>query len=343
MARAYAADLSGGGIADLEERVAELEAHTSRKGNRKQSLEISGHIASEVFFLDERDSTTSIEDDGASPTRFRLKGSAKIDQSWSAGFLLEIQPQFAEGDTFARLSYLWINDKTLGTVQLGLQSLPTDGAGQTDLGKTGVASRMLSTNFFSRALFKADDLFGFDGDRAPAVAWWSPEIYGLTVGVALVDDDEYEGAIRYAKARHGIQFAISAGYRRDRGAWNLSDTDTYVGSASLKHVETGLFISAGGGIRDADGFARQEIYEVRGGKVAKLLTMGTTTFFGRFERGEVEFSKRFGGDAEIYGAGIIQNVDPAAMELYFTWDHIDAPGLGLSEDDVFRIGSRVKF
>ena len=41
---AYAADLGGDCCADLEERVAELEATTARKGNRKVSLTISGQV-----------------------------------------------------------------------------------------------------------------------------------------------------------------------------------------------------------------------------------------------------------------------------------------------------------
>ena len=41
---AVAADLGGDCCADLEERVAELEATTARKGNRKVSLTISGWV-----------------------------------------------------------------------------------------------------------------------------------------------------------------------------------------------------------------------------------------------------------------------------------------------------------
>jgi hypothetical protein len=43
-APAKSADLGGSCCADLEERVAELEASVARKGNRKVSLTISGHV-----------------------------------------------------------------------------------------------------------------------------------------------------------------------------------------------------------------------------------------------------------------------------------------------------------
>jgi hypothetical protein len=42
---AKAADLGGNCCADLEERVAELEATTARKGNRKVSLTLSGYVS----------------------------------------------------------------------------------------------------------------------------------------------------------------------------------------------------------------------------------------------------------------------------------------------------------
>lgn len=44
VATADAASLGGDCCADLEERVAELEVTALRKGNRKISLKISGHV-----------------------------------------------------------------------------------------------------------------------------------------------------------------------------------------------------------------------------------------------------------------------------------------------------------
>ncbi len=50
---ASAADLGGNCCADLEERIAELEATTARKGNRKVSLTISGWVAEQVMWWDD--------------------------------------------------------------------------------------------------------------------------------------------------------------------------------------------------------------------------------------------------------------------------------------------------
>src|SRR5205823_8654587 len=50
---ARAADLGGNCCADLEERVAELEATTARKGNRKMSLTITGQINRLIMYWDD--------------------------------------------------------------------------------------------------------------------------------------------------------------------------------------------------------------------------------------------------------------------------------------------------
>ena len=49
---ASAADLGGNCCADLEERIAELEATTARKGNRKVTLTISGWVGEQVMYWD---------------------------------------------------------------------------------------------------------------------------------------------------------------------------------------------------------------------------------------------------------------------------------------------------
>ena len=51
-APAQAADLGGNCCADLEERVAELEATTARKGNRKVSLTVYGQVNKAIVWHD---------------------------------------------------------------------------------------------------------------------------------------------------------------------------------------------------------------------------------------------------------------------------------------------------
>ena len=95
---AQAADLGGNCCADLEERVAELEATVARKGNRKVTLEVSGHVNAAVITTDldlvgpngDNMNDPRIIDNDNSESRFRFKGAAKLSADWEAGFLMEI-------------------------------------------------------------------------------------------------------------------------------------------------------------------------------------------------------------------------------------------------------------
>src|SRR5690349_24829139 len=82
---ASAADLGGDCCADLEERIAELEATTARKGNRKVSLTISGWVNEAVFGWDDGvESNVYVGTNSLEQSRFRFVGDAKIDADWSA-------------------------------------------------------------------------------------------------------------------------------------------------------------------------------------------------------------------------------------------------------------------
>jgi len=88
---ATAADLDGDCCADLEERVAELEATTARKGNRKVSLTVSGWVNEQVLYWnDGTESNAYVGNNDMERSRFRFVGEAKIDKDWSAGYVIEL-------------------------------------------------------------------------------------------------------------------------------------------------------------------------------------------------------------------------------------------------------------
>ncbi len=90
---AYAADLGGDCCADLEERVAELEATTVRKGNRKMSVTLSGQVNRMIMNWNDgiRSGTIWGIDNTNSSTRFNLSGAAKISPTVSAGFNIVVE------------------------------------------------------------------------------------------------------------------------------------------------------------------------------------------------------------------------------------------------------------
>src|SRR5690606_26481035 len=89
---AQAADLGYGGncCADLEERVAELEATAARKGNRVVSLTVYGQVNKELLWHDDefgyREGKVTIRDNDAGMSRFGFRGEASIRPGLTAGY-----------------------------------------------------------------------------------------------------------------------------------------------------------------------------------------------------------------------------------------------------------------
>jgi predicted porin len=152
MAPASAADLGGDCCADLEERIAELEATTARKGNRKVKLEVSGQVNEAIIFWDDGfESNAGVYTNDASRTRFRFRGDAAVADGWKAGYLLEVgvrsqnskrfnqdQPAATGGDNGfdLRHSVWYLDSKTFGRVWVGLTGGASESVTETDISGT---------------------------------------------------------------------------------------------------------------------------------------------------------------------------------------------------------------
>jgi predicted porin len=199
---AFAADLGGGDCcADLEERVAELEATTARKGNRKVSLTISGWVTNQIMYWDDGNEQNAyvvdtLEDVGS---RLHFDGQAQINSRWSAGYALRLNVKGTNGfqvdqdtdDAGAGInllnSYWWIKSKDYGRLAVGRQSSATDNI-FVDLSGAG---SIFAANLviFDGASFR---LRPKDGNSGPAglspTASWSTLGHCYTIGVGIFAD-----------------------------------------------------------------------------------------------------------------------------------------------------------
>lgn len=144
---ASAADLGGNCCADLEERIAELEATTARKGNRKVSLTVSGWVAEQVMYWDDgEEANIYVGGIGATlASHVKFTGQATISPGWTAGYVLQIEAtgnenllQNQDNDNAAGLlcggsvclmqSYWFLKSDHLGKVNIGTQSMAADNA-----------------------------------------------------------------------------------------------------------------------------------------------------------------------------------------------------------------------
>jgi hypothetical protein len=170
---AQSADLGGNCCADLEERVAELEATTARKGNRRVSLTISGQVNRSLLYWDDGFQADLYSVDNAiANSRFRFTGNAKINADLTAGFHMEWdltlgarshQVSQVDDDGFSgsggilggaafgdgiggagdsvlgfNQAYWYLNSEHWGRLSVGRLSTTTAGVSIVDLSNTGV-------------------------------------------------------------------------------------------------------------------------------------------------------------------------------------------------------------
>ncbi len=154
---ASAADLGGNCCADLEERIAELEATTVRKGNRKVSLTLSGWVGEQIMYFDNdagaySEKNTYVGGLGTTlSSHFKFTGQATISPGWYAGYVLHVE--VITGDSLTQnedtskgpalygflngaatsgpgvellQSFWFIKSDHLGKVSVGLQSQASD-------------------------------------------------------------------------------------------------------------------------------------------------------------------------------------------------------------------------
>jgi hypothetical protein len=261
MPSAKAADLGGDCCADLEERVAELEATTARKGNRRVSLTISGQVNTAVMGWDDGvDSGAMIVDNGVSRSGFNFDGTAKINPNLTAGFQMVIglatgarshQTSQVDDDGGAatdgtlgvELANWFLRHDSIGELRVGRINSASSGTTLVDLGGAGVVAnanvQLWAGNFFVQGLAAGTNArwstlmggatIGINGlSRQNAISYTTPTLAGFSLQAAwgeqdAVDDGMWDLAVRYAGEFSGFRIAAAASYGKNAG--NTTDAE----------------------------------------------------------------------------------------------------------------------
>lgn len=248
LSTAQAADLSASnGVADLEERVAELEATVARKGNRKVKLTISGWVAEQITYWDDG-TEKNMYVGGLGQTlasHVKFHGEAMINPDVSAGYVLHIEANTndalaanqlsddSDAGLVVRQSYWFLKSRNLGKLGVGRQSSASDNAALLVDGSGSMvpANWVLFDNagFFLRVngamlpftwggelgyCTHMGSATGADCNGAPAdsVRYDTPTWQGFSASAAWGEDDFWDAAIRYSGEFSGIKVAAVAAY-----------------------------------------------------------------------------------------------------------------------------------
>ena len=410
---ASAADLGGNCCADLEERIAELEATTARKGNRKVSLTVSGWVNEAVFFWDDGvESNQYVGTNSLEQSRVRFTGDAKIAPGWTAGYSLELgvngnaSNQFSQasdgpsGSVTVRRSHWFIKNDQLGKLTVGLEGEATyhlldsaDGA-NTQLYADAEGAGVVMANFLIRVngifapgniawkdvLRGTNNLTVGQGGRRNVVRYDTPVFQGFSATASWGEDDIWGGSLTYKGDIGDFKVIAKAGYSNDSDegiqrcntrANIFQDCEWRGVAGTIMHAPTGLYAYAGYGQQKDNARAinfpaiaaaqiddTDTMWFVQGGIEQKFHALGKTTIFGEFRNddGGSNPGKNLGGtfikssSVDFWAAGIVQNIDAAAMDIYVIYRHAEGDVVNgrnvtttLDDFDMVMTGARITF
>ena len=280
-APSHAADLGGGCCADLEERVAELEATTARKGNRVVSLQVYGQVNKALMIWDDGEQSDAyVVDNDYSGSRVGFTGKAAIRPGWTAGFLVELDIQdsasdkvdnggvataFDEGndnEIVIRYSNAYIESEELGRMTIGQGSTAADGVNEVVLGNSLRNSDIqMGNNFTLRdgntggytTIQLKQVAANLDGNRDDVIRYDLPTVYGFILSASWGDNDYADLVLRFKKEWNSVRIAAAIGYQWDDTndaslsatsfptSFVNSDFTVLSGSVSVMHIPTGIY------------------------------------------------------------------------------------------------------
>lgn len=289
-ATAQATDLSKDCCADLEERIAELEALAVRKGNRKVQLTISGWVAEQVVrWQDPGETNTYVTSLGTIfASNFTLTGRAAITKDTAAGFRLQLE--FDNNNVYTTtqdrdngppgspvvFAHWFLQSDTFGKLSLGKVSPADDNAVVSiDGSGTVVAAYGVAYDVFSFAVrgpfAQGDSLVwgnaascrgygGGPGDcnglPSNAARYDTPAFAGFSASASWGEDDNWALAARYIGETSGFKLAGIATYSETttpaQGAPPGGNLSYMQASFYLQHLASGGFMQAAWGRIDEE-------------------------------------------------------------------------------------------
>jgi len=236
---------------------------------------------------------------------------------------------------------------------------------------------------------------GLDTARRDRVRYDSPTIAGFTLSAAWGEDDFWDAALRYAGEFGGIRVAAGIGYNEDHdeevdGNGFAADRDRseWKGSASVwapGALGVGPYLSASFVNRTYDGNGDVtnavvgfpatnrpdfEFWRIEGGVRHNFIGLGDTSIYAEYAEADggvdglnvscqscagSDIDRVTSSDTTMWGIGVVQRINPAAMELFLSYRSYEASVRGydtgavaivngnLEDLTILHAGGRIRF
>lgn len=154
----------------------------------------------------------------------------------------------------------------------------------------------------------------------------------------MATEDSVDAALRYSRQYEGAKVAAAAAWQSPNSAVD----NIYNGSLSIL-LNSGLNITAAGGIEDSSMPDEGSFWYLKLGYRTNIFTIGTTSFstdYGQF----TDFME-IDGDAEVFSLAMVQDVPSWGTEFYLAFRQYMYKNSTIDYDDinVAMGGARVKF
>jgi hypothetical protein len=251
---ANAADLGGDCCADLEERVAELEASAVKHANRKVTLTIGGRVNEAVMYWnDGQASDIYVVEPDVTRNRIGFSGTGKVDSNLSIGYNMTIRFSIGRGRAQQQnyvapnglvpgangvvaatavsestpefeTETVFFQDKRFGKLEMGFRSSGFRdlldggfdlGGGTSTLAKSGISEWVSNFNVGNGRLW-SEVLGNQQVGRTMQVRYDTPAISGFTLSASWGDDDTVSANLAFDQKFGETQVRAGVGYYLSR-------------------------------------------------------------------------------------------------------------------------------
>jgi hypothetical protein len=343
---ANAADYGGDCCADLEERVAELEATAVKHGNRRVSMTIGGSVTYAIINWDNGTaSDTNVIQPSTNGSGFSLSGEGKLNSDVSVGYSMGLSVRSGRPDDLTKGTTkgtigedgasVYIASASMGKLTLGSGTNAYAGARMWD-GSIGDAHDGIGS---------AVQGIGNLGDAGgPGIGYDSPSLAGFTLGVSWGKDDVVGARVGFSQAFSGNNVSVGIGYQNDMTGMNTSLV-RYSYNGKISNDASGLYLQGSYETEAKGAGAKAEQKtgtQIKAGWAKNVNGLGNTSIWGAYSLMDVSgMTTGAAGKATQFGVG--QDLDAVGATLFVRYDLASDDVAATKDASTIMGGMTVKF